>query len=99
MTCYLGAVAVEAVLGVARRAARVDAHVKVGGLAAKSGRQVDAVGVGKVALGEDDAVERLVELDKHLHQILLALDVQRDDSGHVLHGCRPRLGRSHRLGG
>ena len=62
----LRSVAVEAVLRVARGAARVDADVKVGRRPAQTRRQVHAVDVGEVALGEDDAVERPVELDEDL---------------------------------
>ena len=52
---------------------------------------MDAVDVGIVALAEDDSVERLVEFDGHLHQVLLALDVQRNDSRHVVNWRWPRV--------
>ncbi len=39
-------------------------------------------------------MKKSFELDEDLHQILLALDVQGDDPGHVLDWSRPRFRRS-----
>ena len=94
---YLGTVAVEAVLRVASRSACVDADVEIGRCAAQSGRQVDAIGVGVVALREDDAVEGFIEFDEDFHQILFAFDVQGDDAWHILDWSRPGI-RWSRLG-
>ena len=96
---------VEAVLGVALGAAAVDADVEVGLLLAAVLAQVHALALAVVALAEDDPVEHLVELDAHLHQVLLALHLQVDDLGDVGRLERPgaggRLlqgaGRDHRV--
>ena len=50
---------------------------------------MDAVDVTVVSLAEDDSLERLVEGDGDLHQVLLALDVEAGDLGHVLLRLRP----------
>lgn len=44
---------------------------------------MDAVDIRVVALGEDDSVEWLVELNVHFHQVLFAGDVEADNLGHV----------------
>lgn len=41
-----------------------------------------AAGIAVVALGEDDAVKGVVELDVHLHARPVALDVQSGDGRH-----------------
>ena len=94
----LRSVSVESVLRVAAGAARVDAHVERGRRPSQTGRQMDAVDVGVVTLAEDDSVERLVELNRHLHQILLALDVKGNDARHVVRRRRPRIRRCRRRG-
>jgi len=68
-----------------------ESNIEAGRAATQSRRQVDAVHVAVVTLGEDDAIEGFVELDEHLHAVLLALDVQGHDLGHVLDGSRPDL--------
>ena len=50
---------------------------------------MDTVEVAEVSLAEDDTVEGLVELEGDLHQVLLTLDVEAGDLGHVLLGLRP----------
>ena len=50
---------------------------------------MDAVDITVVALAEDDSLERLVEGNGDLHQVLLALNVKTGDLGHVLLGLRP----------
>ena len=87
----LRAVSVESVLGVTRGTAGVYADLKVDRGPTEARRQVDAVGVAVVALAEDNAVEGLVEAEVDLHRVLLALDVERDDLGHVVAGRRPVL--------
>ena len=71
--------------------ARVDRHVKLGFAPAHSSWQVDAVDVAVEALAEDDPVERLVKLDRDLHQVLLALDIKAGDLGHVRLSLRPGI--------
>ena len=68
---------------VATGAARVNGHVKLSLAAAHTSGQVHAVDVAVVALAEDDAVEGLVELNGDLHEVLLTLDVEAGDLGHV----------------
>lgn len=85
------AVALAVVVRVSGSAALMESDVEAGRAPAQAGGQVDAVHVAVVALGEDDAVEGLVELDEHLHAVLLALHVQGHDLGHVLHRRRPDL--------
>ena len=36
-----------------------------------------------VAFAKDDSIERFVEFDIDLHQVLLASDIQAGDLGHV----------------
>uniref|UniRef100_A0A2M4D382 Putative secreted protein n=1 Tax=Anopheles darlingi TaxID=43151 RepID=A0A2M4D382_ANODA len=79
-----GVSVVQDVVRVAGRTALVDTDVEAGRRLAEPGRQMNAVDVAVVALGEDDAEEGLVELDVHLHALLFALHVQRHDLGHVL---------------
>ena len=47
-----------------------------------SAAHLPAAGIAVVALGEDDAVEGVVELDVHLHARPVALDVQSGDGRH-----------------
>ena len=74
---------------VASCAAAVDGDVKVGVALAGLGGQVDTVEVAEVSLAEDDTVEGLVKLEGDLHQVLLTLDIEAGDLGHVLLGLRP----------
>ena len=67
----------------------VDGDVELSVALADSGGQVDAVDITVVALAEDDSLERLVEGNGDLHQVLLALDVEAGDLGHVLLRLRP----------
>ena len=76
---------------VSSRPARVDRYVELGLTSANPGRQVDAVDVAVEALAEDDPVERLVKLDRDLHQVLLALDIKAGDLGHVRLSLRPGI--------
>ena len=76
---------------VSSRPARVDRYVELGLTSANPGRQVDAVDVAVEALAEDDSVERLVELDRDLHQVLLALDIEAGDLGHIRLSLWPRI--------
>ena len=76
---------------VSSRPARVDRYVELGLTSANPGWQVDAVDVAVEALAEDDSVERLVELDRDLHQVLLALDIEAGDLGHIRLSLWPRI--------
>ena len=67
----------------------VDGDVELSVAVANTGGQVDAVDVTVVTLAEDDSLERLIEGDGDLHQVLLALHVQAGDLGHVLLGLGP----------
>ena len=67
----------------------VDGDVELSVALANTSGQVDAVDITLVTLAEDDSLERLVEGDGDLHQVLLALHVQAGDLGHVLLGLRP----------
>lgn len=88
----IGSVAVQPVLRVAGRAARVYADLEIYRSPAQAGGQVHAVSVTVMALAEHDPVERFVETQEHLHRVLLALDVQRHDLGHVRgRAVRPRV--------
>ena len=59
---------------------------------------MDAVDVTVVSLAEDDPLERLVEGNGDLHEVLLALHIEAGDLRHVLLRLRPgsvlRLGSS-----
>jgi len=87
----LVAITLAIVVRIASGAALMESNIEAGRAATQSRRQVDAVHVAVVTLGEDDAIEGFVELDEHLHAVLLALDVQGHDLGHVLDGSRPDL--------
>jgi len=102
----VSAVAVQTVLGVTGCAAGVDGHVELSLAASEGCGQVHALGVAVESLAEDDTIERFVKLDGDLHEILLALDVEAGDLGHIGLGLGPRvvgLGgldvAGHRLGG
>ena len=58
---------------------------------------MDAVDVTVVSLAEDDSLERLVEGNGDLHEILLALHIEAGDLRHILLRLRP--GSVFRLGG
>ena len=63
--------------------ARVDGNIKGGIASANTSWKVDTVHITVESLAEDDTIERLIKLDGHLHQILLALNVEAGDLGHV----------------
>ena len=67
----------------------VDGDVELSVALANTSGQVDAVDITVVTLAEDDSLERLVEGNGDLHQVLLALHVEAGDLGHVLLGLRP----------
>ena len=54
-----------------------------------------AGGIGEVTLAEDDAVERLVELDVDHHSAFRALHLHLAHLGHVHHDGRPVHCLSH----
>ena len=67
----------------------VDGDVELSVALPNTGGQVDTVDITVVTLAEDDSLERLVEGNGDLHQVLLALNVKAGDLGHVLLGLRP----------
>jgi hypothetical protein len=79
----LRAVPVQTIFGVPRGTTRVDPDLEMCGRPAQTGRKVDTMDITVVTLAEDNPVEGFVKTDVHLHQVLLALDVERDDLGHV----------------
>ena len=63
--------------------ARVDGNIKGGIASANTSGQMDTVNITVESLAKDNTIERFVKLDGHLHQILLALNVEAGDLGHI----------------
>lgn len=82
---------VEPILGISLSSAAIDADVEVGLLLSTVGSHMNTLALTVVALAEDDAIEDLVKLDAHFHQVLLTFHLEIRDLGHIRSLQRPTV--------